>query len=257
MKHHVDKLVSLSLLVILALFIGFSAVAEKIGDATITLQSHKYYKKWDLTRLVYRVKSSKNNIPEYWVLGTGGCITEDQIDIWSSTEFTWVDEPIEGLRFESSSKNERFYLWLFGQWDVGTAAVAVAFEAGDTYQGAVDGPLCEGSSISVEVIAGSTVEFPQILKAGTFPSTTNTQLAISSTSSEWNLDHVLTFSIPESAQQSVVERIFQVVIAPYDSSAGATEIVVSYTLDVSDNDFSGLPEGAYVIGITYTVAVDD
>ena len=242
---------------------SLAVLGETFGDATISLQSHRYYKKWDLTRFVYRVTSPSNNIPEYWVLGTGDCIADDQIDWWSSSWFTQVDDPIEGVRFECYSKKQRFYLWLFGQWDVGSVDAVVVFGGdrwGDpsvAYQGTIDGPLYGGSSISVEVGAGSTVEFPQLLQAGLFPSTTNTQLVVSSTSDGWNLSYYPTFSIPENAEQSVVERILQVTIAPHGSSAGTTNIAVSYALNVTDQDFAGLPEGTYVIGITYTVTADD
>lgn len=242
---------------------GFAVFGGTFGDAIITLQSRRYYSKWDLTRFVYRVKSPKNNIPEYWVLGTGDCVTDDQIDVWSSSWFTQVDEPIEGVRFECYSKNQRFYLWLFGQWDVGSIDGTVVFGGagwGDpsvTYQGTIDGPLCEGSSISLDVTSGATVEFPQLLQAGTFPGDMSTQLLVSSTSSNWSLDYSPTFSIPENAQQSVVERILQVTVAPHGSGAGATHLSVSYELNVTDQDFAGLPEGTYVIGITYTVTADD
>jgi hypothetical protein len=154
-------------------------------------------------------------------------------------------------------------LWLFGQWDVGSIDAAVVFGGtwwGDpsvTYQGTIDGPLCGGSSISIDVTSGATVGFPQLLQAGTYPGETSTQLLVSSTSSNWAIDYVPTFSIPENAQQSVVERILQVTVAPHGSGAGTTPLVVSYELNVTDQDFAGLPEGTYVIGITYTVTADD
>ncbi len=263
MSRQTSKLIVTLGLASLLIAASLAVFGETFGDATITLQSRRYYARWDLTRFVYRVKSPSNNIPEYWVLGTGGCITDDQIDWWSSSWFTRVDEPIEGVRFECYSKNQRFYLWLFGQWDVGAVDVAVVFGGdwwGDpsvTYQGTIDGPACEGSSIALDVVEGSEVEFPQLLQAGSFPSATNTRLVVSSTSSGWDLSYYPTFSIPENAQQSVVERILQVTVAPHSSSAGTTSIAVSYVLNVTDQDFAGLPEGTYVIGITYTVTADD
>lgn len=267
MNRRASRPLLIVLLISVVSMLCFDVLAVSLGDTTLTLQSHRYYKKWDLTRFVYRVKSPRDNIPEYWVLGTGGCITEEHVDIWSSTGFTWAEDPIEGLRFECYAKNERFYLWLFGQWDVGAVDVAVVLDSetngnGDgnpitVYQGSIDGPLCGGSSISVEVIAGSAVEFPQLLQAGLFPSATDTRLVVSSTSSGWDLSYSPTFSIPENAQQAVVERILQVTVAPHGSSAGTTEIAVSYALNITDQDFAGLPEGTYVIGITYTVTADN
>jgi hypothetical protein len=257
----IHKVVAILALVSLIAMLGFAVFGETFGDATLTLQSRRYYSRWDLTRFVYRIKSPQNHIPDYWILGTGGCISEDQIDWYSSTAFSWADDPIVGLRFESYTKKDRFFLWLDGQWDVGSVDAAVIFDteggAASTYQGTIDGPLCEGSSISIDVTSGATVGFPQLLQAGTFPGDTSTQLLVSSTSSNWAIDYSPTFSIPENAQQSVVERILQVTVAPHGSGAGTTPLLVSYELNVTEQDFAGLPEGTYEIGITYTVTADD
>lgn len=242
---------------ILLLLSTFPAVAESFGSASITLQSRRYYSQWDLTRLVYRVNSSKNDVPDFWTLGMGDCIAADQIDGYSSTEFTWVDQPFRGLRFENDSRNNFVYLWLNGQWDVGSVPASVAFDSERMFHGTLDGPLCEGSSISVGILSGASVEFPQLLGAGSFPAATMTRLSVSSTSSGWLFGYSPTFSIPENAQQSVVERIFQIVVEPHDSREGTTELSISYQLKVSDQDFVGLPQGSYVIGIMYTVMADD
>lgn len=261
------KLLTIVVSSLLLLTVGVEIIAANFGGVRITLQSRRYFRRWDMTRFVYRVRSPKDNIPDYWVLGTGGCITDDQIDWWSSSWFTWVDEPIEGLRFEVDGRNVRFELWLHGKWDVGPVDVAVVFGGGwdggwngdwdqgpsEIYLGTIDGPVCTVSSIALDIVSGASVEFPKILRAGVFSSLTDTQLLVSGTSAGWELDYTLTFFIPDNAQQAIVERIFQVAMEPHGSQAGATEITVSYSLNITDEDFAGLPEGMYVIGITYTV----
>jgi hypothetical protein len=236
---------------------GFVALGETLGDATVTLQSRRYYSKWNLTRFVYRVTSPKSNVPTCWILGTGSCLAEDQIDTASSTAFTWNSDPIIGLRFSSYTSRDRFYLWLNGQWDVGSVDAAVILDDGSIHQGTIDGPLCEGSSISIEVTAGASVEFPQLLGAGSFSANMTTRLVVASTSSGWHFGYSPTFLIPEHAQQSVVERVLKITVAPHGSGSGTTELTVSYELDVTEQDFVGLPEGTYMIGIVYTVIADD
>ena len=245
---------------VILLVFGLESLAVTLGDITVTLQSHRYYKKWDMTRFVYRVVSPSNGIPESWVLGVGHCLSDEDIDVWSSSDFTRVDDPIPGLQFNITRKRERFYLWLYGAWDVREIPIAVSFDASgggdDLLLGALDGPACEGSSLSIQVESGSTVEFPSILNSGTYPGFSTTALLVSSSSSGWGLDYELSMTIPEDAQSSVVERIFQVDIPSYHAGAGETTIDVSYALTVSDDDFAGLPEGTYTIGIMYTVTSD-
>lgn len=261
MKARVDSRWLIPLILFLVCLVGPSVYAVQLGDATITLQSHRYYKQWDLTRFVYRVKSpSQTRIPDFWILGTADCVSGDQVDVWSSTPFTWAEQPLAGIQFPSYWKNERFYLWLNGQWDAGAIDIAAVFDAdgeGAVYRGSIDGPACEGSSIALEVASGGQVGFEPLLHAGTFASSETTRLSVSSSSSGWSLDYALAFAIPEEAQQSTVERILDVFVTPHSTSAGTTDIEVSYTLDVENADFSGLPEGTYVIGITYTVTADN
>ncbi len=242
---------------LLALIAFQPALSETIGNTTITLHSHRYYAKWDLTRFVYRVKSTHDRLPEGWILGIGDCIDESQIDQAASSSFDWADEPVFGLRFEIQTKNEFFYLWLGGQWDVGSIRAAVQMDSDEWYEGPLDGPLCEGSAISLSVLSGATVEFPQLVGAGAFPAEVSTRLAVTSTSSEWDFAYTPTFLIPERAQRSVVERIFEVSVEPHDTHVGITEILVSYCLNVLDEDYAGLPQGSYVIGVVYTVTPDN
>jgi hypothetical protein len=247
--------------VILAFVISLPVLSATIGGTTITLQSHKYYKHWDLTRFVYRIAAPLHEIPSYWILGAGECIGDDLIDQAASTEYVRTSLPLAGLKYDINSKNQKCYLWLRGQWDIASTDVAVVFERHggeeDVVLNAVlEGPACDGSSLSVVVSSGLEVEFPQILSAGTFGASSPTQLEVSSTSSRWHLDYGLTFEIPEQAERSVVGRIFRVTIQPFTPVAGTTAVDVSYALSITDEDFSGLPQGAYVIGITYTLTAD-
>jgi hypothetical protein len=66
-------------------------LAEQIGDATITLQSHTYYKDSDLTRFVYRVVSPQDRDSARWVLGAGGCISEEQVDVATMAHVVSID----------------------------------------------------------------------------------------------------------------------------------------------------------------------
>jgi hypothetical protein len=200
--------------------------------------------------------------PSYWVLGVGDCIGDEQIDLAASTSFFRTSDPIEGLAYASIASNRKYYLWLYGQWDVGSVDVAAVYSGWgfpwDTvFRGTIDGPMCNASMLSIDVVSGSRVNFPQILSSGTYDALSATELEISSTRSGWTLDSALLLDIPEAADASVVERIFEMDVDPYVASAGSTQIDVHYAVTIADEDFAGLPEGGYVIGITYTVTTGE
>jgi len=50
-----------------------------------------------------------------------------------------------------------------------------------------------------------------------------------------------------------VARIFQVAFSGYAAQAGTTDVSVSYTLSIAAQDFAGLPQGDYLITVTFTV----
>jgi len=251
----------LAMLCVAVVLMSLVAHGVTLGNAKITLQSHKYYRKWDLTRLVYRIKDSSAPWDSWWVLGVGDCVTDDVLEAYASSRFTWVDEPFRGLRFERSKKNEKFYVWLIGQWDVAETDVALVVSdrhgaATETYLGTVDGPACEGGSIAVETIGGGSVQFPALDGPGAYEAESRTILRVTSSSAGWGLSHSIGFSIPSSASESVVAGSLIVSYDAYDTSAGVTDVGVSYTMEISEDDFAGLPEGAYVIEITYTASTD-
>jgi len=233
--------------------------AVELDGVTITLHSQQYYWQWDMTRLVYRVKSRKRPRDEYWALQLDACISDETI-WWTTPWFEWIDEPFRGILFERSSKNEKFYVWLDGQWDVGTVDVAVLeLDHGDfenVHVGEIDGPLCAGGSLSLEVLDGETVAFDELSGAGRYPAESETRLRVTSTSAGWALSHDLSYDVPDQASIETVSRIVQVMVEPFDAGDGATDVSVAYALDVADADFAGLPEGAYVIRITFTVSTD-
>jgi len=243
-------------------FAGFEghAVASQIDDTTVTLLSHRYYSAWDLTRLKYHIKTDRRaQRPFGWVLELADCVTEGIVLWWASSWYTWVDEPFRGVRFEISSDNEIQYLWLVGQWDVGDVEFALGYSDWSTtyVTGAIDGPICGGSSIAIEIVRGESVSFPPVLRVGRLDADDTTTLRVTSSSSGWSLDQTLLFDVPSGAQEDVVRRVFKIAVGPYAERAGATDIQVSYAIDIGEEDLAGLPEGSYVIGVAYTVTLDD
>jgi hypothetical protein len=151
--------------------------------------------------------------------------------------------------------------WLVGQWEVGSTQVAAAFggpsgDSGEVSIGAIDGPVCEGASISIETLAGASVGFPALSGPGTYEASGQTLLRVTSTSTGWSLSESLGFAIPEGASESVVARVLVLSYDPFSRTSGVTDVRVGYVLDVSEADFEGLPEGSYRIEITYTVSTD-
>jgi hypothetical protein len=251
--------------IVLLLLVAFSLSAAasssvRFGNTTITLNSQKYYKHGDYTRLVYQVKSSPHSPPEAWILGVGSCLTEEAVIRGGSTEYEWVEAPIRGLQFRPASKDEKVYIYLEGHWLVGpldvTALGAPGLPGGEWAYGTIDGPTCGASSIAIEIVEGDTVAFPPIVGAGVYSPESGTLLRISSSSSGWVLTDGLEFTLPPGASVAAVERVFEVLYDEYDAGSGTTDVGVEYRLNVAPQDFEGLPEGTYVIRITYTIAVD-
>lgn len=250
----------LALVILFVSLLRIDVAAVRLGGAQITLQSMYYYKMWDLTWFVYRVTLPSNPSgleSAYWVLGPGGCVTEDVLHFLTS-EFDWVDDPFHGMRFELTKQYEMFSIWLKGQWDVApTPAAAHLGEAGEEPSvGTIDGPACEEAAISVDVLSESQVVFPVLSGPGVFEYNGATELRISSTSQGWSLGHSLELAIPEEASYETVERIFHVLFEPYETLAGTVQIGVTYELIVSEEDFAGLPEGTYTITVTFRATTD-
>ena len=245
--------------------IAIEAFAVKIGDTTITLQSRKYYKQWDMTRLKYRLKTnSRGDLPTHWILQLDDCVPEESVLWWASSWFDWVEEPFRGIRFEIGQTNQTYYVWLEGQWDVGEVEIALLnndpydrYGGGPVLADTIDGPSCVGSSIAIEVLGGGLVGFAQVLQAGRYDGDTITTLRVTSTSERWSLDQDLALSIPPGAQEDVVRRVFKVTVEPYQPAAGATDIEAAYVVDIDETDLAGLPEGSYVIAVAYTVTADN
>jgi len=237
--------------------LSFAARAVNLDGVVITLESSRYYSFWDLTRLVYRVRGSSQPGNSSWALEAGQCVTDDVILSWASASFEWISHPFRGLRFERASSNQYFYLWLVGQWDVSSIGVAsLSGDSGEPVLGEIDGPACAGASISLETVSGSSIAFPAFEGIGAYPADGDTLLRISSTSSGWSLTHATEFVLPDRASESIVERILNLTYDPFVAVAGATEVRVKYTMLVGEQDLAGLPEGTYVIRITYTASTD-
>ena len=109
------------------------------------------------------------------------------------------------------------------------------------------------SSLSLQVVSGSTVAFPPILGPGEYHAEGGTVLRVTSDRLGWALSQGLSFSLPPGAEVATVERAFEVSYSPYEAGAGSTDVVAGYTLVVTTGDLGGLPQGDYLITVTYTV----
>jgi len=251
------------LTLVVVLFAGAAVTAEEVGGLLIVLQATRYVKPWDVTVLTYRVRNTwhpHDPTDASWVLATGECMTGESVHP-SGTPFEWTDAPFHGMHFDVTAANEHVYVWLYGRWETAATELAVVRideETGDeqVYVGSIDGPACEGTTISLEVTEGAHVSFPAPAGPGTFAAEEDTALRISSTTSGWALGHTLEFSIPEEASRDTVERVFQVHYDALDPGAGTTELGVSYALELSEEDFAGLPQGMYTIAVTFTASTD-
>ena len=247
------------LFVSLSLFVGsVDVTAAQLGDVTITLQNHVYRQNKDLTKFVYKVKSPTLPNDQAWILELGDCILPEFVNE-ATSPFTWTDEPFRGLRFVRTQKNQRFEVWLSGQWDKGVVSMALITGTAGNEEiliGEIDGPYCVGSSIALEIIAGAGVSFPLISGPGLFLADQETTLRVTSSSSGWALSHSLGMTTPNGAWVETVERIFVLTLSPFAALERTTDIQVAYALNPNEEDFAGLPQGAYVIGITFIVSTD-
>jgi hypothetical protein len=235
------------------------AEAATLGDTTITLTAATYNVAGDYTRFTYQVNTkAKKPIPAYWVLGVGDCIDAGDVVSACASTFTWVTSPFRGMRFVVSSRSQKSYVCLRGQWSEAETQLAAAWTGGSgtLLTGLIDGPACAVASISLDVLQGDSVGFPAVEGAGTYPASTVTVLRVTSSTAGWTLGYALAFSIPAQATQAVVADVFHLTLGGYTASSGITDVSVTYALMVDLADFAGLPQGTYVITIAYTVSTD-
>jgi uncharacterized repeat protein (TIGR01451 family) len=107
--------------------------------------------------------------------------------------------------------------------------------------------------LSLQILSGASVGFPAIVGPGQYLAQGGTTLRVTSDRAGWTLGHALSFSLPQWADMATVERVFQVTYGTYTPSSGTTNVQVSYSLSVAAADFAGLPQGEYLITVTYTV----
>lgn len=229
----------------------------QLGDVIIRLHSVKYFRGGDYTRFVYQAIGPTAPSCPFWVLGL--CPSAALATWWTSTEMSWIEQPLAGVRFTPSLRNEKFYLYLHGAWGVADTAVGalVRDAAGERFAvGEIDGPACGGSSLSLEVLTGALVSFPAITGAGVFPASGGTTLRVVSSASGWALTWSRSLFVPEGADEVVVDRVFDVSVGAFAAAAGSTDVPVAYALRVSESDLAGLPEGTYDVSIIYTVVLD-
>lgn len=245
------------LLVAASLVFSLDVWSTELGDAQITLLNHLYYRQWNLTRLMYRVKSASPPSETSWVLGLGSCIQPDDL-LWVTSPAGWVEAPFRGLRMTREMKNETVTIWLWGEWE--SAAVPVAFVRGRSGEeidtGQIDGPACEAASISIDVIEGASILFPPFDGAGLYEAEAETGLRVSSTSAGWALSYHTNAYVPENASSVTATESLVVTVQPYQTRAGEIDLWIGYTLRVDEEDLAALPEGTYLFEIRYTVSTD-
>ncbi|MEN6369212.1 MAG: hypothetical protein ABFD77_05890 [Thermotogota bacterium] len=247
----------------LALVMGVAGFAPacagvQLGRTTITLNSVQYYSGGDYTRFTYQVTTPPgSSAPSYWILGVEDCVDDNAVIWYMSSNYTWVTNPSRGMRFACSSRNQKYYIYLVGNWTTEDVWVAAGWSSPPAIlTGSVGGPACVVASISLDIVSGESISFPEIVGAGTYPATSDTVLRVTSSTAGWSLTYLPQFSIPPEASQTVVEGIFRVSLGTHTASAGITDIAVTYALVVDLADFAGLPQGTYVITIAYTVSTD-
>ena len=255
LRRPVQLIVALVLVTVLATTVPLSAA--NVGRARIRLTYFQYYQWWGasgLTLVGYRVTSRGGGPVGSVIIGMEDCIDESDVLLWSS--FEWVDEPIRGLKFTPYSTNQTFYFYLEGQWEKRKIPVAVV-DDGEVDQGTVNGPGCVGASVSLSIIRGAEVAFPTISGDGRFDALDTTTLRVTSSGAPWDLTYDIDISAaPDGAEVETVRRVFLVDVEQMSGATGTTEVDVEYALEIEEKDFDGLPQGAYVLSITYTVTAD-
>jgi len=251
-----------TILIVALVLVLFSCAARSVqlGDAEITLHSQQYFAGWNLTRLVYELKSAPSDPPAYWILGVGRCIGPDSIAYWLSSPFEWVDAPFRGLRYTPTRKNQKFNLFLVGEWTIGEAVAAAFFDdpgGGTLLSGPIDGATCGVASISVDVLDNTSITFPAITGPGTYRADMPMTVRVTSSAPGWTLSYDLHVDLPAGASAEAVRRAFRMEIAPHEATAGTTLVRATCELQIGEDDFGGLPHGPYVIRITFTAALPD
>ena len=243
------------LIALVVVLLPIRLAAVEIDGVQITLQSQKYYAKWDMTRLVYRVKGEPVGESAVWLLGLESCVSADTVDIAASSSFAWTETPVRGLLFDRVKANQKFYVWLYGQWELGPVTVGAGDGAGFSFA-EMDGPSCGSSGISIEVVHGGAIAFPNPDGAGRFPAEDETLLRVSAASAGWALSHTLDFDLPDEASEEIVRKVFQVIVEAHSSSVATSELTVTYVVEIQDEDLFGLPQGDYGVTIGFTVSTD-
>ena len=108
-------------------------------------------------------------------------------------------------------------------------------------------------TLSLQIVSGPSASFSAITGPGRYDAQGGTTLRVTSDRAGWTLSQSLAFSVPPGADTGTVGRVFQVAYGSYTAQAGTTDVPVSYTLVIAATDFAGLPQGDYLITVTYTV----
>ncbi|MDD5263909.1 MAG: hypothetical protein PHU43_03640 [Candidatus Bipolaricaulis sp.] len=72
----------------------------------------------------------------------------------------------------------------------------------------------------------------------------------------WTLDYALAFSIPSQVTQAVAAVVSHLTFGGSTALSGIPGVDVTYACGMDLEGFAGLPQGARLITIGYTVAID-
>ncbi|MBN1859722.1 hypothetical protein JW848_11060, partial [Candidatus Bipolaricaulota bacterium] len=238
---------------------GIGLLASTVNGVTMTLLNSTYNRSHDITEFRYRVSSAPDPDVRSWVLQIPDCI-EDSAILFTNKPCSWVREPFRGLQFDVPHVTTTYHVRLSGYWDTASvqAAVMGGASSGDGRWSlvSVPGPGCS-TWMSLEVIDGESIVFPDITGAGRFPAESRTILRVTCSLNGWLLDHIVHVSVPSGGRSDAVHNALSIAYGSFRTMAGTTDITVAYALEFGEQDFAELPSGDYQIAVVYTLISPD
>lgn len=251
-------------IIITVLAIGMSVSASAVNEVTITLLNSTYNRPHDVTEFRYRVSGAPDPDIRSWVLQIADCIEDSEI-LFTDKPCSWVTEPLRGLRFDVPHVTTTYHLRLSGYWDTASLRVAVLKAPEDTEAegrgeqwslASVTGPGCS-TWMSLEVLDGEAILFPEVTGAGSYSAGGATVLRVTCSVDSWLLDRFAEVTVPPGGDPDAVYDALSIAYDPFVSAAGTTDVTARYRLTFDQQDFSRLPSGDYRIVVVYTLIAPD